>query len=218
MNPNTVNMNTMNNVQQGVVPTSSNSIYGPADPAAYVTPTYYEQPTHPIPAAPPNPADLVQIPLRLTASKKKSSIARFHTPHNQPIDFNTMAHPVKMYRAPEVSEPEPAPPPKENPFFKKKSQYTEKKPVQKDAKAVSLFNNTQHSTLNTPFLPNALLSHTPLLFSKSSLLYTLLTPLAPTLNHYSTLKQRTFNRNLTTQHNMLRGALVCGGIWCNFKL
>jgi hypothetical protein len=131
----------MNSAPQGIVPTSSNSIHGPADNGDYANTTNTYNTYQPaVPALPPNPADLQQIPLRLTSSKKKSSIAKFHTPANAPIDFNTMAQPVKMYRAPEVNEPEPAPPPKENPYFKKKSQYNEKKPVIKDPKAVSLKN------------------------------------------------------------------------------
>lgn len=123
----------------GVIPQSSNNIHGAPDPAVYnnaTTPTInnnYEQPA----PAPTNPADIIQIPVRMaSAGKKKCNIAKFHTPNNQPVVFSTMAQPVKMYRAPEEKELEPAPPPKENPFFKKKHHY-EKKVVNKDPKAIS---------------------------------------------------------------------------------
>lgn len=122
----------------GSVPQSSNNIHGAPEPSyatttTATTTTYntnFEQP------APPNPGDIIQIPVKMaSAGKKKCNIAKFHTPHHQPVVFSTMPQPVKMYRAPEEKEIE-APPPKENPFFKKKHSHYEKKPVVKDPKAV----------------------------------------------------------------------------------
>lgn len=123
----------------GAVPQSSNSIHGPPEPTYNntTTTTTYNNFEQQQPAAPPNPADIIQIPVRMaSAGKKKCNIAKFHTPDNHPVVFSTMPQPVKMFRAPEEKEIEPPPPPKENPYFKKKHTY-EKKPVIKDPKAVS---------------------------------------------------------------------------------
>lgn len=149
MNNGSTNTNFINNMNAApqVVPTSSNNIFGSADPAGYTTPTTNTHvPYTPVQApAPANPADLVQIPLKLAPGKKKSNIAKFLTPNNTPMEFSTMAHPIKMCRAPEVSEPEPVAPPKENPFFKKKSSMYEKKPIVKDPKAVSKAWHTRYT-------------------------------------------------------------------------